>query len=121
MLCCFRVGLTHGACTVQTQYGASQAYKRLCCIVLSRHLDLLQKFVLDHSAETMQAVPTMLELVPRGVNKGSGMRKLLADLELPAEVGVPATHRAAAAMDRQQQDSDDDHLTCADGHSRPAA
>ena len=34
----------------------------------------------------MQAVPNMLELVPHGVNKGSGMRKLLADLELPAEV-----------------------------------
>lgn len=34
----------------------------------------------------MQAVPTMLELVPKGVNKGSGMRKLLANLELPVEV-----------------------------------
>ena len=76
--------------------------------MLNQHHDLLQRFVLEHSAETMQAVPTMLELVPRGVNKGSGMRKLLADLELPAEVGVPATHRAAAAMDRQQQDSADD-------------
>ncbi len=34
----------------------------------------------------MQAVPNMLELVPHGVNKGSGMRKLLADLDLPVEV-----------------------------------
>ena len=34
----------------------------------------------------MQAVPNMLELVPKGVNKGSGMRKLLANLELPVEV-----------------------------------
>lgn len=46
----------------------------------------VQRFVLEHSAETMQAVPNMLELVPKGVNKGSGMRKLLANLELPVEV-----------------------------------
>ncbi len=38
----------------------------------------------------MQAVPNMLELVPHGVNKGSGMRKLLADLDLPAEVPAPS-------------------------------
>ncbi|KAL0018066.1 hypothetical protein WJX77_011460 [Trebouxia sp. C0004] len=44
-----------------------------------------QRFVVDHNAETMQAVPNMLELVPYGVNKGSGMRKLLANLELPVE------------------------------------
>jgi len=44
----------------------------------------------DHSAETMQAVPNMLELVPHGVNKGSGMRKLLANLELPVEVPAPS-------------------------------
>lgn len=31
-------------------------------------------------AEVMQAVPTMLELVPAGVNKWVGMRALLADL-----------------------------------------
>lgn len=31
----------------------------------------------------------MLELVPKGVNKGSGMRKLLANLELPVEVRSP--------------------------------
>lgn len=42
--------------------------------------------MLEHSAETTQAVPNMLELVPKGVNKGSGMRKLLANLELPVEV-----------------------------------
>lgn len=42
--------------------------------------------MVDHNAETMQAVPNMLELVPHGVNKGSGMRKLLADLDLPVEV-----------------------------------
>lgn len=41
---------------------------------------------MEHSAETMQAVPNMLELVPKGVNKGSGMRKLLANLEIPVEV-----------------------------------
>lgn len=46
----------------------------------------VQRFVLEHNAETMQAVPNMLELVPKGVNKGSGMRKLLANLELPVEV-----------------------------------
>lgn len=46
----------------------------------------VQRFVLEHSAETMQAVPNMLELVPKGVNKGSGMRKLLANLELPVDV-----------------------------------
>ncbi|KAL3144565.1 hypothetical protein ABBQ32_004294 [Trebouxia sp. C0010 RCD-2024] len=44
-----------------------------------------QRFVREYSAETMQAVPNMLELVPKGVNKGSGMRKLLANLELPVE------------------------------------
>lgn len=49
----------------------------------------VQRFVLEHSAETMQAVPNMLELVPKGVNKGSGMRKLLANLELPVEVFCP--------------------------------
>ena len=49
----------------------------------------VQRFVQDHNAETMQAVPTMLELVPHGVNKGSGMRKLLANLELPSEVLTP--------------------------------
>ena len=38
------------------------------------------------NSETMQAVPNMLELVPHGVIKGSGMRKLLANLELPVEV-----------------------------------
>ncbi len=38
----------------------------------------------------MQAVPNMLELVPHGVNKGSGMRKLLANLELPVEVPPPS-------------------------------
>ena len=52
----------------------------------TRHSGLLQRFVVDHNAETMQAVPNMLELVPRGGNKGSGMRKLLADLQLPVEV-----------------------------------
>lgn len=45
---------------------------------------------MDHNAETMQAVPNMLELVPDGVNKGSGMRKLLANLELPVEVPAPS-------------------------------
>jgi hypothetical protein len=33
----------------------------------------------------MQAVPTMLELVPRGINKWVGMERLLADLGLEAE------------------------------------
>jgi hydroxymethylpyrimidine pyrophosphatase-like HAD family hydrolase len=37
-------------------------------------------------AEVMQAVPNMLELVPRGVNKWVGLSALLADLSLPAEV-----------------------------------
>ncbi len=50
----------------------------------------MQRFVVDHNAETMQAVPNMLELVPHGVNKGSGMRKLLADLQLPVEVPAPS-------------------------------
>ena len=50
----------------------------------------MQRFVVDHNAETMQAVPNMLELVPQGVNKGSGMRKLLTDLELPVEVPAPS-------------------------------
>jgi HAD superfamily hydrolase (TIGR01484 family) len=36
-------------------------------------------------AEVMQAVPTMLELVPRGVNKWVGLQALLADLDLPRE------------------------------------
>ncbi|BDA50944.1 probable endoribonuclease YbeY at N-terminal half [Coccomyxa sp. Obi] len=36
-------------------------------------------------AEVMQAVPTMLELVPRGVNKWVGLQALLADLALPVE------------------------------------
>lgn len=49
-------------------------------------LSVLQGYVKHFNAETMQAVPNMLELVPHGVNKGSGMRKLLANLELPAEV-----------------------------------
>lgn len=46
----------------------------------------MQKYVVGQNAETMQAVPNMLELVPKGVNKGSGMRKLLANLDLPVEV-----------------------------------
>ena len=33
----------------------------------------------------MQAVPTMLELVPRGVNKWVGLQALLLDLDLPRE------------------------------------
>ncbi|EIE27200.1 HAD-like protein [Coccomyxa subellipsoidea C-169] len=36
-------------------------------------------------AEVMQAVPTMLELVPRGVNKWVGLQALLLDLDLPRE------------------------------------
>ena len=51
----------------------------------------MQRFVLGQNAETMQAVPNMLELVPKGVNKGSGMRKLLSDLELPVEVCNPVS------------------------------
>ena len=62
----------------------------------------------------MQAVPTMLELVPHGVNKGSGMRKLLANLELPVEVGALTTD-TAAATEGQQQDSAN-KLTRTDGH-----
>lgn len=33
----------------------------------------------------MQAVPTMLELVPRGINKWVGLQALLGDLALPRE------------------------------------
>lgn len=46
----------------------------------------MQEYAVQHEAETMQAVSNMLELVPTGVNKGSGMRKLLADMNLPVEV-----------------------------------
>ena len=49
-----------------------------------------------YNAETMQAVPNMLELVPHGVNKGSGMRKLLATLELPVEVNHTHANTLAA-------------------------
>ena len=41
----------------------------------------------------MQAVSNMLELVPTGVNKGSGMRKLLASLKLPTEVHSPGVQK----------------------------
>ncbi len=65
------------------------AWVNLHCFILlasTQARAVLQRFVVDHKAETMQAVPTMLELVPLGVNKGSGMRKLLANLELPVQV-----------------------------------
>lgn len=45
-------------------------------------------------AEVMQAVPTMLELVPTGVNKWVGMRALLADL---ARARLPPRLRALRA------------------------
>ena len=34
----------------------------------------------------MQAVDTMLEVVPRGVNKWSGIQALLQSLQIPVEV-----------------------------------
>ena len=62
---------------------------------------IVQRFVLEHSAETMQAVPNMLELVPKGVNKGSGMRKLLANLELPFEVCLMPRSKLLALLSIQ--------------------
>ena len=53
----------------------------------------VQEYATQHEAETMQAVSNMLELVPTGVNKGSGMRKLLANLKLPTEVWSPAVSK----------------------------
>ncbi|KAK9806969.1 hypothetical protein WJX72_008996 [[Myrmecia] bisecta] len=41
--------------------------------------------VKGQQAETMQAVETMLELVPEGVNKWSGMQRLMSELSLPVE------------------------------------
>ena len=52
----------------------------------------MQEYAVQHEAETMQAVSNMLELVPTGVNKGSGMRKLLADMKLPVEVHASLCH-----------------------------
>ena len=43
-------------------------------------IPLAQAALAGAGAEVMQAVPTMLELVPAGVNKWVGMRALLADL-----------------------------------------
>ncbi len=40
----------------------------------------MQAALAGAGAEVMQAVPTMLELVPEGVNKWVGMRALLEDL-----------------------------------------
>ena len=45
----------------------------------------LQAALEGKGAEVMQAVPTMLELVPRGVNKWVGLQALLPDLALPVE------------------------------------
>lgn len=45
----------------------------------------LQTALEGKGAEVMQAVPTMLELVPRGVNKWVGLQALLPDLALPVE------------------------------------
>ena len=62
----------------------------------------MQGFVKKFNAETMQAVPNMLELVPHGVNKGSGMRKLLANLELPVEVNLyMQTHSLCATRQKK--------------------
>ena len=44
---------------------------------------VVQAAVAGAGAEVMQAVPTMLELVPAGVNKWVGMTALLADLVRP--------------------------------------
>ena len=40
----------------------------------------------DQEAEAMQAVDTMLELVPKGVNKWIGIQALLRSLQIPVEV-----------------------------------
>ena len=40
----------------------------------------MQAALAGAGAEVMQAVPTMLELVPEGINKWVGMRALLEDL-----------------------------------------
>ena len=45
----------------------------------------MQKAVKDQGADTTMAVPSMLEIVPRGINKWVGMQLLLADLQLPRE------------------------------------
>lgn len=39
----------------------------------------------DQGADTTMAVPNMLEIVPRGINKWVGMQLLLQDLELDRE------------------------------------
>lgn len=44
-----------------------------------------QEAVQGKGAEVMQAVPTMLELVPSGVNKWVGLQALLPDLALTSE------------------------------------
>ena len=74
--------LTNARCRVSATLGAQN--KQVQAVSDARHA--VQGFVKKFNAETMQAVPNMLELVPHGVNKGSGMRKLLANLELPVEV-----------------------------------
>lgn len=47
---------------------------------------MLQAALQDQEAEAMQAVDTMLELVPKGVNKWIGIQALLRSLQIPVEV-----------------------------------
>ncbi len=47
---------------------------------------MLQAALQDQEAEAMQAVDTMLELVPKGVNKWIGIQALLQSLQIPVEV-----------------------------------
>ncbi len=49
-------------------------------------------------AEVMQAVPTMLELVPAGINKWVGMRALLADLARALPARRPPARGAGACF-----------------------
>jgi len=46
----------------------------------------------------MQAVPTMLELVPAGINKWVGMRALLADLARALPARRPPARGAGACF-----------------------
>ena len=45
----------------------------------------MQAAVQGQGADTTMAVPNMLEIVPRGINKWVGMQLLLQDLELGSE------------------------------------
>lgn len=61
----------------------------------------MQAALAGAGAEVMQAVPTMLELVPEGVNKWVGMRALLADLVRQTSLRLRAS-RVASTLVRQE-------------------